>query len=316
MSTAGSRSASRASSRRCCPGPPPRPPREHLSMPETAQRTIEDYKSGVKPTWCPGCGDFGVLNAVYNSLRAKGYAPEDVVIVSGIGCSSRLPFFSSTYGFHTVHGRTMPIATGIKVANPNLTVLALGGDGDAFAIGGGHFVHAARRNLDICYVIMDNAIYGLTKGQTSPTSMVGFVTKTTPNGTPDRPVNPLQLALASGATFVARAFSGKPKELAELIVQGIDHKGFAVIDTYSPCPTFNKVNTFKAYREEIQSVPEGHEPSDFEASLRIASSTEPRYLGVLYRAEGEASFEDHIQAAVSGTEANAGQVVEALLQRY
>ena len=155
-----------------------------------AERSVEDYKSGVKPTWCPGCGDFGVLNAVYNSLKAKGYAPQDVVLVSGIGCSSRLPFFSSTYGFHTVHGRTMPIATGIKVANPSLRVLALGGDGDAFAIGGGHFIHAARRNLDVCYVIMDNSIYGLTKGQTSPTSMVGFVTKTTPKGTPDRPVNP------------------------------------------------------------------------------------------------------------------------------
>jgi len=228
----------------------------------TIEHTVEDYKSGTKPTWCPGCGDFGVLSAVYNSLRAKGYVPEDVVLVSGIGCSSRLPFFSSTYGFHTVHGRTMPIATGIKVANPNLKVLALGGDGDAFAIGGGHFIHAARRNLDVCYVIMDNAIYGLTKGQTSPTSMVGFVTKTTPNGTPDRPVNPLQLAMASGATFVARAFSGKPKELADLIVQGIDHKGFAVIDTYSPCPTFNKVNTFKYYRDEAEDLPSDHNPSD------------------------------------------------------
>ena len=151
----------------------------------------------------------------------------------------------ASYGFHGVHGRAMPIATGIKVANPDLKVLAMGGDGDAFAIGGGHFVHAARRNLDICYVIMDNNIYGLTKGQTSPTSQVGFVTKTTPKGTPDRPINPLRLAIASGATFVARGFSGKPKELAELIVEGIDHNGFAVIDTFSPCPTFNKVNTFK-----------------------------------------------------------------------
>src|SRR5919201_924566 len=239
--------------------------RRQRSMPDdvsVVERSVEDYKSGVKPTWCPGCGDFGVLNAVYNSLKAKGYAPEDVVLVSGIGCSSRLPFFSSTYGFHTVHGRAMPIATGIKVGNPRLKVLALGGDGDAFAIGGGHFIHAALANLDICYVIMDNAIYGLTKGQTSPTSMVGFVTKTTPSGTPDRPVNPLQLAMASGATFVARAFSGRPKELAEIIVQGIDHNGFAVVDCYSPCPTFNKVNTFKAYREETANLPEDYDPTD------------------------------------------------------
>jgi 2-oxoglutarate/2-oxoacid ferredoxin oxidoreductase subunit beta len=282
----------------------------------TPDRTVEDYKSGVKPTWCPGCGDFGVLNAVYNSLRAKGYAPQDVVLVSGIGCSSRLPFFSSTYGFHTVHGRTMPIATGIKVANPNLRVLALGGDGDAFAIGGGHFIHAARRNLDVCYVIMDNSIYGLTKGQTSPTSMVGFVTKTTPKGTPDRPINPLQLAMASGATFVARAFSGKPKELADLIVQGIDHKGFAIIDAYSPCPTFNKVQTFKYYRDQALELPKDHDSADLMQAWARAQSTDPVYLGVLYRAEGEASFEDHIQASHSGTEADAPQVIESILERY
>jgi 2-oxoglutarate ferredoxin oxidoreductase subunit beta len=285
-------------------------------MPDTAERTVEEYKSGVKPTWCPGCGDFGVLNAVYNAMRAQGYAPENVVLVSGIGCSSRLPFFSSTYGFHTVHGRTMPIATGIKVANPNLTVLALGGDGDAFAIGGGHFVHAARRNLDICYVIMDNAIYGLTKGQTSPTSMVGFVTKTTPSGTPDRPVNPLQLALASGATFVARAFSGKPKELADLIVQGVQHHGFAVIDAYSPCPTFNKVNTFKFYRDEAVDLPKDHDPSDPQQAWLRAASQDPVYLGLLYRSESEGSFEDHIKSAQVGTEAEAPKVIESILDRY
>ena len=199
----------------------------------TPERTVEDYKSGVKPTWCPGCGDFGVLNAVYNSLRTKGYAPQDVVLVSGIGCSSRAAVLSAapTASTPCTGGRCRsPPASRSPIRR--LKVLALGGDGDAFAIGGGHFIHAARRNLDVCYVIMDNSIYGLTKGQTSPTSMVGFVTKTTPKGTPDRPVNPLQLAMASGATFVARAFSGKPKELADLIVQGIDHKGFAIIDAY------------------------------------------------------------------------------------
>jgi 2-oxoglutarate/2-oxoacid ferredoxin oxidoreductase subunit beta len=282
----------------------------------TAERTLDDYKSGVKPTWCPGCGDFGVLNAVYNALRTHGYAPENVVLVRGIGCSSRLPFFSSTYGFHTVHGRAMPIATGIKVANPELTVLALGGDGDAFAIGGGHFIHAARRNLDVCYVIMDNSIYGLTKGQTSPTSMVGFVTKTTPKGTPDRPVNPLQLAMACGATFVARAFSGKPKELAELIVQGIDHRGFALIDAYSPCPTFNKVNTFKYYRDQAVELASGHDPADMGQAWAAAASEDPIYLGVLYRSLGEGSFEDHIQSARTGTEADAPHVIRDIIQRY
>lgn len=283
-----------------------------------AERSIEEFKSGTKPTWCPGCGDFGVLNAVYNALRVQGFDPHDVVLVSGIGCSSRLPFFSSTYGFHTIHGRTMPIATGIKVGNPDLKVLVLGGDGDAFAIGGGHFIHAARRNLDVCYVVMDNAIYGLTKGQTSPTSMVGFVTKTTPKGTPDRPLNPLVLALASGATFVARAFSGKPKELADLIVQGVNHRGFALIDAYSPCPTFNKVNTFKFYRDEAVDLPQGHDSSDMAQAWTAASSTDPTYLGVLYRSEREAAFEENVKAAKSGEDSpeRARALLQEILGKY
>ena len=281
----------------------------------TKPLTLDFYKSDEKPTWCPGCGDFGVLNGLYNAMRQKGLQTKDIVVVSGIGCSSRLPFFVASYGFHGVHGRAMPIATGIKVANPELKVLAMGGDGDAFASGGGHFVHAARRNLDICYVIMDNNIYGLTKGQTSPTSQVGFVTKTTPKGTPDRPINPLRLAIASGATFVARGFSGKPKELAELIVEGINHNGFAVIDTFSPCPTFNKINTFRSYREEVADLPKDHDPSDMHKAIELASSTDPMYLGVLYREEGE-SFEDHLAAAKVGGEENASKVMENLFKVY
>jgi 2-oxoglutarate ferredoxin oxidoreductase subunit beta len=287
-------------------------------MPDNVQvteKTIETYKSDEKPTWCPGCGDFGVLNALYNAVRAKGWEPKDIVLVSGIGCSSRLPFFANTYGFHGVHGRVMPIATGVRVANPELKVLALGGDGDAFAIGGGHFIHAARRNLDVCYVIMDNAIYGLTKGQTSPTSSVGFVTKSTPKGSPDRSISPLLLALASGATFVARAFSGRPKELAEIIVQGIDHNGFAVVDCYSPCPTFNKVNTFKAYREETANLPEDYDPTDRVKALEYAAKDEPLYLGVFYREQGD-SFEDHVRSQQSGGEADAPRVIEAVLNRF
>jgi 2-oxoglutarate ferredoxin oxidoreductase subunit beta len=274
---------------------------EHTHAP-VADRTVEDYKSGTKPTWCPGCGDFGVLNALYNGLKNQGVDPKNVVLVSGIGCSSRLPFFSSTYGFHTIHGRTMPIATGVKSANPNLKVLVMGGDGDAFSIGVGHFVHAARRNLDICYVVMDNSIYGLTKGQTSPTSGIGFITKTTPKGTPDRPVNPLQLALASGATFVGRGFSGKPKELADLIVQGMNHRGFAFIDAYSPCPTFNKVNTFKFYRDEAVELPADHDPSNLQQAWERAGAHDPAYLGVLYRTEVEGSFEEHLEASKTGGE--------------
>ena len=281
-----------------------------------AIKTIEDYKSGEKPTWCPGCGDFGVLNAVYNALLVKGYNSKDVVCVSGIGCSSRLPYFMSTYGFHSIHGRAMPVTTGIKVANPDLKVLTFGGDGDAFAIGVGHFVHAVRRNLDITYVIMDNAIYGLTKGQTSPTSPVGFTTKTTPGGSIDRPLNPLLLAITAGATFVARAFSGKPKELADLIVQGIDHKGFSVIDVYSPCPTFNKVNTFKSYREETSPIPADHDPSDKFKAMGAAMSEEPLYTGVIYRDETVVSYEDAIGKQHVGGEENRRKVIDGMLARY
>ena len=281
-----------------------------------AVKTIEDYKSAEKPTWCPGCGDFGVLNAVYNALLVKGYNSKDVVCVSGIGCSSRLPYFMSTYGFHSIHGRAMPVTTGIKVANPDLKVLTFGGDGDAFAIGVGHFVHAVRRNLDITYVIMDNAVYGLTKGQTSPTSQVGFMTKTTPGGSIDRPLNPLLLAITSGATFVARAFSAKPKELADLIVQGIDHKGFSVIDVYSPCPTFNKVNTFKSYREEIAPIPANHDPSDKFKAMGAALSEEPLFTGVIYKDETVISYEDAIGKLHVGGEENRRKVIDGMLARY
>jgi 2-oxoglutarate ferredoxin oxidoreductase subunit beta len=222
----------------------------------------------------------------------------------------------STYGFHSIHGRAMPVATGIKVANPALKVLAFGGDGDAFAIGAGHFVHAVRRNLDITYIIMDNAIYGLTKGQTSPTSMVGFQTKTTPSGSVDRPLNPLLLAITAGATFVARAFSGKPKELADLIVQGIDHRGFSVIDVYSPCPTFNKVNTFKSYREEIAPAPAGHDPTNKVAALDLANSALPLYSGLIYREEGVPTYEEALGKLHVGDEANRRKVIGGMLARY
>lgn len=281
----------------------------------TVERTIEDYKSDEKPTWCPGCGDFGVLNAIYNSLRTEGYDPAQVVTVSGIGCSSRLPYFTSTYGFHSVHGRAMPIATGLKAARPDLKVLAVGGDGDAFAIGTGHTVHALRRNVDLCYVVMDNSVYGLTKGQTSPTSGLGFTTKTTPHGNADQPLNPLLLALAAGASFVARGFSGNPKQLADLIRLGLRHKGFAIIDTYSPCPTFNKVNTFKTFREEVQDIPAGHDTGNKAAAFALALVEEPRYVGVFYDVE-QPTFVENLQAQQSGTEADRPKVIADLFRKY
>lgn len=242
-----------------------------------------EYRSGSKPTWCPGCGDFGVLNAVYAALREEGFNPKDVVAVSGIGCSSRLPFFVSSYGFHGLHGRAMPIATGLKAANPTLHVLVFGGDGDAFAIGGDHFMHACRRNVDITYVVMDNATYGLTKGQASPTSRAGFVTKTTPAGAADTPVNPLALALICGATYVAQGFSARPKDLTTLIVEGIKHKGFSFVEVFSPCPTFNKVDTFSYYKEHIVDVSATHDASDLGAALQLATATDRIPTGLIYR---------------------------------
>jgi 2-oxoglutarate ferredoxin oxidoreductase subunit beta len=273
---------------------------ENIFVTQDAPAVQHEYKSGVKPTWCPGCGDFGVLNALYAALRVKGYDPKDVVSVSGIGCSSRLPFFVTSYGFHGLHGRAMPIATGLKAANPDLTVLVFGGDGDAFAIGGDHFMHACRRNVDVTYVVMDNATYGLTKGQASPTSRAGYVTKTTPGGAAEQPINPLALALVCGATFVAQGFSARPKNLTDLIVQGIEHKGFAFIEAFSPCPTFNKLDTFAYYKERVVDVPPDHDPSDLGAALRLAASGEQIPTGVIYQRPGQVFGEGRLKQLAAG----------------
>jgi 2-oxoglutarate/2-oxoacid ferredoxin oxidoreductase subunit beta len=285
-------------------------------MTAVVERTAKDFKSEVKVTWCPGCGDFGVLNATYQALAEQGYDPKDVVVVSGIGCSSRFPFFVSTYGFHGVHGRALPIATGIKLSRPELEVIVFGGDGDAFAIGAGHFVHACRRNVDMSYVIMDNGVYGLTKGQYSPTAARGYISKTTPDGSNETGVNPLMLAIASGATFVARGFSSKPKDLTKLIVEGINHKGFAVIDVYSPCPTFNKVNTFNYWKDETAPLPADHDPTDMAAAMRLALHDEPQYLGVFYRQDEATSFGERVRSHITGDAGETQHLVDKLIARY
>jgi 2-oxoglutarate ferredoxin oxidoreductase subunit beta len=250
----------------------------------------KDYKSEVKPTWCPGCGDFGVLASLYQALAQLQLDPMNTVLVSGIGCSSRLPFFVETYGFQTAHGRVLPVAIGVKVANPKLTVVAVGGDGDGFSIGGGHLAHAVRRNPDITYVVMDNQVYGLTKGQTSPTSPLGFKTKSTPRGSADAPINPMAWVLASDASFAARGFSGSPKHLADLIVQGIQHPGFAFIQAMSPCPTFN--NTFDQWRPRITDLPADHDPADRMQALVQAFRDDAIPVGVFFR-EKRPTLESH-----------------------
>jgi len=246
-----------------------------------AKRTPKDYKSQVKPTWCPGCGDFGVLAALYQAMARLEFDPANTVVVSGIGCSSRLPFFVQTYGFQTAHGRVLPVAMGVKVANPDLTVIAVGGDGDGFSIGGGHLAHAVRRNPDITYVVMDNNVYGLTKGQTSPTSPQGFKTKSTPYGSSDAPLNPMAWALASGVSFAARAFSGNPKHLTDVIVDGIQHPGFAFIQTMSPCPTF--YNTFDLWRGKIEDLPQDHDPGDRLQAMAQAFRDDAIPVGLFFR---------------------------------
>src|SRR5258707_14506053 len=249
----------------------------------TVTLTPKDYKSEVKPTWCPGCGDFGVLNAIYNRLANLKLPPDQTVVVSGIGCSSRLPHFVQTFGIHSLHGRALPMAQGLKMARPDLTVVAVGGDGDMFSIGAGHLLHAALRNIDITVVVMDNEIYGLTKGQTSPTSPHGHVTKSTPYGLQASQFNPIATALSLNVSFVARGYSAKPKELAALIEQGMLHKGFSFIHALSPCPTF--YNTFDAWDASVTAISPDHDEHDRIKALTLAMDTEKQYMGIFYQEE-------------------------------
>jgi 2-oxoglutarate/2-oxoacid ferredoxin oxidoreductase subunit beta len=245
--------------------------------------TPKDYKSEVKPTWCPGCGDFGVLNAALRGVANLKLSPDQTVVVSGIGCSSRFPHFMKTFGFHTVHGRALPVAQGLKMARPDLTVVAVGGDGDFFSIGAGHLLHAALRNIDITVVVMDNEIYGLTKGQTSPTSPHGHVTKSTPYGLLASQFNPIATVLSLNVSFVARGYSAKPKELAVLIEQGIQHKGFSFIHALSPCPTF--YHTFDAWNAAVTPIPAEHDIHNRAQAMTLAMETEKPYIGLLYQDE-------------------------------
>jgi 2-oxoglutarate ferredoxin oxidoreductase subunit beta len=250
-------------------------------------------KSDTKATWCPGCGDFSVVAAIEMAVKKLKIPSHNVVLVSGIGCSSNLPHFLSSYGFHAIHGRSLPVAEGIRWANHELTVIATGGDGDGFGIGCGHFVHTMRRNVDMTYVTMDNQIYGLTTGQASPTSMLGQKTKSTPAGVIESPIDPIALAIASGATYIARGFSGDVKHMADLIQNGIAHKGFAFIDALSPCVTYNKINTFDYFRQRVYKLENsGHDPSNralaFERSLEWGDKIP---IGLFYRSE-RPTYED------------------------
>jgi 2-oxoglutarate ferredoxin oxidoreductase subunit beta len=262
-------------------------------------------KSDTKPTWCPGCGDFGVVAAVEMALKRLKIPSHQVVLVSGIGCSSNLPHFLSSYGFHSIHGRSLPVAEGIRWANHTLTVIATGGDGDGFGIGAGHFIHTMRRNVDMTYVTMDNQIYGLTTGQASPTSMMGQKTKSTPAGVIENPIDPISLALAAGATYIARAFSGDVKQMADLVAGGIQHKGFAFIDAMSPCVTYNKINTFDWFRQRVYKLDAaGHDPTNlglaFQRSLEWGDKIP---TGLFYKVD-KPTYEDLEEVLTAGPLAN------------
>ena len=246
---------------------------------------MKDFKPEIAPDWCAGCGDFGVLNALFQACAEIDLPPRDLMVVSGIGCSSNLPGFIRAYGVHSLHGRALPFATGAKLANHAMTVIATGGDGDGYGIGLNHFIQAMRRNINVTYIVMNNEIYGLTTGQVSPTSETGMKTKTTPHGNLEGMLNPMALALASGCGYIARGFSGQPKHLMKLYVDGIRHPGFALIDVFSPCVTFNKVQTYDWFRKRVYKLEEtDHDPASFHGAMDRALEWGDKIpIGLLYR---------------------------------
>ena len=247
---------------------------------------IQTYEGIIDSDWCPGCGDFGVLKSLKIAAGRLGIKPKDLVLVSGIGCSSNLPGFIHTYGVHTLHGRAVAVAEGIKLANHDLNVVITGGDGDGYGIGIGHFIHAMRRNIDITYIVMNNQIYGLTTGQASPTTSKGMRTKSTPRGNVEMPINPIALALVSGATYVARGFSGVPEHMASLIAGGIAHHGFSLIDVFSPCVTYNKLNTYPWFKERVYKLEddESYDVSNPESAVQKSFEWGDRIpIGLFYQ---------------------------------
>ena len=270
------------------------------------------YRSELKPVWCEGCGNFATLDALAKALETIKPRPQDVVLVAGIGCGSRLPGYLKSFRLHTVHGRALPAALGAKVANPALTVIAVGGDGDGLAIGGNHFLHTLKRNPQILYLMTDNGVYGMTRGQASPTSDPGLTTKSTPYGSIENPVDPAALAITVGATFVARGFSGNPRQLRQIVLDAMVHKGFSFVQVLSPCVTFH--NTYPELKRNAKEVPSDHDRKDRLAALKLAWAETP-YTGVLYDVEAPTLHEllDSLEAKAR----KAGpDTLESLLQRF
>ena len=247
----------------------------------------KDLDSGQRPTWCPGCGNFMLAGAIRQAISELKIPPEKVVVASGIGCGCKLPHFIRAYGFEGLHGRVLPVATGVKLANQELTVIGVAGDGDAYGIGGNHFVHTCRKNPDITYIVQNNSVYALTKGQYSPTSPKGFVSSTSPDGSIEPPVNPLAWAITTGATYVARAWYQDAEQLKKLIMDGISHHGFSLIDVLMPCLTYNKAYGPEWYKQRVYRL-YGHEPSDKAKAMEKALEEGKLPTGLFYREKREA----------------------------
>ncbi len=265
---------------------------------------LKDYASPVRPTWCPGCGDFGMWNAMKRALVQMELAPHEVAIFTGIGCGSKLPDYMTVNGFTSLHGRPIPIAQGAHLTNHSLKAIVVAGDGDTYGEGGNHFIHALRRNADITMIVQNNRVYGLTKGQYSPTSPKGFPTKTSPppEGAIDQPINPIALALAAEATFIARSWSGDLPHLIEMMVAAISHEGAALLDVFQPCVTFNRNYSYDYYRPRVYKVEEeGYDPTDREAAWEKAHEWGERIpIGIIYQVEGQPTYEDQVPALAAG----------------
>ncbi|MCX5875172.1 MAG: thiamine pyrophosphate-dependent enzyme [Deltaproteobacteria bacterium] len=261
--------------------------------------SIEEYGK-YETAWCPGCGNFGILKSLKQALVACELEPHQVLLVSGIGQAAKTPHYLKANVFNGLHGRSLPVAIGAKLANPELTVIAESGDGCMYGEGGNHFLAALRRNLNLTILAHDNRVYGLTKGQASPTSEQGFVTKTQPHGAFAAPFNPVAVAVTMGASFVARSYAGMPEHLAGLIVQAIKHRGTALVDILQPCVSFNKVNTYQWYKKHCYELAEDHDPADHVLALRTAMEFGERIpLGVIYKKEGPI-FEDQFAVLKNG----------------
>lgn len=259
--------------------------------------TVKEFRNNVRPNWCPGCGDFAVQAGIQRALGNLDLEPENVALISGIGCSGRISGYLNVYGFHSTHGRSLPLAQGVKLANRDLTVIAAGGDGDGFGIGLNHFMHAVRRNMDITYVVMDNHIYGLTKGQHSPTSSFGFKAKTTPAGNIEHAISPLQVALAGGITFLAQGFSHEVNQLTQLIELAVKHRGFSLVNVFSPCVTYNKINTYEWYKEHVVNLEQfsDYDPTDRGAAVAKVTETNGLCTGLIYEDKSTPPFEDLVK---------------------